>query len=332
MRTPAFWGAPRSWQATLLAPAGWIYGAITAWRMARKGERAAIPVICVGNFTAGGAGKTPTVIMLADALAARGEKPFIVSRGHGGRIAGPTRIDLARHTSAECGDEPVLLAYYHPVIVARDRRAGVRLAAAEGATLALLDDGLQNPALARDFTLAVVDAGFGVGNGACVPAGPLRAPVAIQLKFVDAVFLLGEGEAAGPVGTMASVAAMPVFSGTLEPNGSDIAALCEKPLLAFAGIGRPEKFFRTLAAAGLNLQETRPYPDHYPFADADALSLNKAAQTNGLTLVTTEKDSVRWPTGQAQRPAVVRVRAKPDNLGKLVDLISVAIRNRRSVT
>jgi tetraacyldisaccharide 4'-kinase len=298
--------------------------------MRRQAERAEIPVVCVGNFTAGGAGKTPTVLMIADALAEKGERPFIVSRGYGGTAVGPLGVDPMRHTAADCGDEPLLLARKHPVIVARDRRAGAELAARKAASVIILDDGLQSNALARDFTLAVIDAGVGVGNGFCVPAGPLRAPLLGQLPHVDAVFILGAGDAGRPVAAAAQSAGLPVFAGCLEPYPEDIAALRGRKLLAFAGIGRPAKFVETLRAAGLGIDGTRAFADHQPYTESLAGRLISDAEAAGLTLVTTEKDVMRWPA-RLKPPRVVRVRASSDDRERLVDLILTSLRARRSV-
>ncbi len=323
MKAPAFWSRPPGLIAWLLSPIGWIYGAITAWRMGRPGVRAGIPVICIGNLTAGGAGKTPTVLMLAKALEERGESPFVVSRGYGGRLAGPVRVEPERMTAAECGDEPLLLAARLPVIVSRDRLAGARLAEAQGATLVLLDDGLQNPRLAKDCTIAVVDAGQGLGNGLCLPAGPLRAPVAAQMRHVDAVLLIGDS----PVSTLAG-GEKPMFRARIVPDPEAVARLAGRPLLAFAGIGRPEKFFATLRDAGLDLVATRSFADHHPFTDAEIAALRADAAAAGLALVTTEKDAARLPP-KARDIDRLPIMLSPEGDG-LLALILGAIARRRS--
>ena len=331
MRTPDHWSGSASLPARLLArllsPLGWLYGAATAWRMGRPGRRAGLPVICVGNLTAGGAGKTPVVLMLGRALTARGERPFVVSRGYGGRIAGPALVEPARMTAADCGDEPMLIARELPVVVARDRAAGAALAERRGATLVILDDGLQNPGLAKDWTIAVVDAEAGFGNGLCVPAGPLRAPVGRQMPLVDALLLVG-----GEPGTEDRLGlrrwGKPVFTARIEPDEQAVSALGGLPLHAFAGIGRPEKFFRTLREAGLDVRASRAFADHHPFSAADLAALAEAAQAEGLTLVTTEKDAMRLPAG-AGGIRSLPVRIAPAD-GPLVAAAEAAIARRRS--
>ena len=195
MRAPAFWYAPKpAWIARLLAPLGWLYGALTARRMARAGATVSVPVICVGNLVAGGAGKTPTVLALADLLREAGKTPFALSRGYGGTLQGPVRV-AGHHRPDETGDEPLLLARNLPVIVARHRPSGAALAVHEGADIIIMDDGLQNPSLAKTLRLAVIDGQAGIGNGLCLPAGPLRAPLAAQMQHVDALVLINAGEA-----------------------------------------------------------------------------------------------------------------------------------------
>ncbi len=321
MKAPVFWSSPRGLVAWLLAPFGWIYGAITAWRMGRSGTRVGIPVICIGNLTAGGAGKTPTVRMLAEALRAQGENPYVVSRGYGGSLAGPVRVDPDQMSAADCGDEPLLLARSLPVIVSRDRLEGARLAEAEGATLVLLDDGLQNPRLAKDCSIAVVDAGQGFGNGLCLPAGPLRAPVGAQMRHVDAVLLIGEGVAPDLADAL-------VFCARIVPEPGAVAALSGRPLLAFAGIGRPDKFFATLRESGLAVAATRTFADHHPYTEAEIASLRADAAASGLTMVTTEKDAARLPP-DAQDIPVLPITLSREN-DAIVALVLGAIARRRS--
>ncbi len=199
MREPAFWYRPPSWISRLLFPFGAVYGAITAQRMSREGAVVGIPVLCIGNYHVGGAGKTPTTLALSQILREMGEHPFVVSRGYGGRLQGPIRVDKDTHTASDVGDEPLMMASQVPVIVSRDRVAGATLACSEGASVILLDDGFQNPSLAKDASLVVIDSGRGLGNGCVFPAGPLRAPLAPQIARTDALVVVGEGRAADGV-------------------------------------------------------------------------------------------------------------------------------------
>ncbi|MGB7855384.1 MAG: tetraacyldisaccharide 4'-kinase, partial [Pseudolabrys sp.] len=224
MREPAFWWRGAGPQAQLLAPLGFIYGTITARRMALEGAQAGLPVLCVGNFTLGGAGKTPTVIMLAKMLADGGGRPFCLSRGYGGTEAGPKLVDGRADRAAQVGDEALLLARAALTVVARDRVAGAEFARAQGASVIILDDGLQNPSLAKDFTLAVIDARRGTGNARVFPAGPLRAPLDAQLARTDALLVVGEGNAADGVAARLHAQARPVFHARLVPDKAVVSA------------------------------------------------------------------------------------------------------------
>jgi tetraacyldisaccharide 4'-kinase len=274
--------------AGLLAPLG------TAWDVAGRMRRAVarpyrapVPVICVGNLVAGGAGKTPVVLALARSLDRAGVGVHILSRGYGGRLAGPVRVDPVRHDAAAVGDEALLLAARANPWGARDRAAGAREAAAAGAEIILLDDGFQNPGLEKDLSLVVVDAEYGFGNRRVIPAGPLREPVAAGLARADAIVLIGDG--AGPADLRDW--GPPILRARLEPVGGECFA--GAPIVAFAGIGHPQKFFATLSAAGASLIATEPFPDHHPFADSEIARLRHAAERSGARLVTTAKDWVR---------------------------------------
>ena len=288
-RAPAFWYDQRSEFARdiakALSPLGALYGAITAWRMKQRGARVEKPVICVGNFTLGGAGKTPVVMALVRMLQDRGEMPFVVSRGFGGKEKGPLRVDAHQHSAAEVGDEPLEIVRIAPVIVARDRVAGARMAIAQGATIIVLDDGLQNPKLAKDLSIAVIDGDAMFGNGRCFPAGPLRAPLKMQWPHVQAAIAIG--------GAGAFDMPKPVHRATLQPDARAVEVLRGAHVLAFAGIGRPEKFFNTLQGFGAHIAQSRVFGDHHDYSDDELLALAAMAAQQSLYPVTTVKDAVR---------------------------------------
>jgi tetraacyldisaccharide 4'-kinase len=293
MREPAFWYRPRSLESHALSPLGALYGAITERRMLRKGVDAGIPVICVGNYHVGGAGKTPTVLALTKLLRELGETPVVLSRGYGGRLAGPVMVDRMRHTASDIGDEPLMMARDVPVAVARDRLDGVVLAKSQGATVILMDDGFQNPHLLKDTSLIVIDSERGLGNGKVFPAGPLRAPLKAQLARTDALVLIGGGRAANDVAAELAKRNKPELRARLKPDAASVAQLSGKPVFAFAGIGDPERFFRTLRAAGIEVARTRAFADHHMFSNDEIAALAAEAQRGQQILVTTEKDLAR---------------------------------------
>ena len=293
MREPGFWREPPGAAAALLTPLAAVYGCIAAWRLRRPGQRAGVPVICVGNLTHGGAGKTPTALAVGALLTTAGARPFFLSRGYGGRLAGPVQVDPAQHSAHDIGDEPLLLARIAPTIVARDRVAGAAMARAAGATAIVMDDGFQNPSLAKDLSILVVDAARGIGNGRVFPAGPLRAPLDAQLDRAQALVVIGEDAGASAPVTAAKTRRIRIFTARLAPDPGDLAALAGRPVLGFAGIGEPEKFFATLEAGGVAVRARRTFADHHAYTPADAASLLAQANASGLTPVTTEKDMVR---------------------------------------
>jgi tetraacyldisaccharide 4'-kinase len=305
MREPSFWWEKPGLAARLLQPLGILYGIISANRMNRTGARAGIPVICVGNFTLGGTGKTPTALAIAQLLIAAGERPFFLTRGYGGGLEGPIAVDATVHRAADVGDEPLLLARKAPVIVAQDRAAGARMAKESGATVVIMDDGLQNPSLQKDMAIAVVDARRGLGNGLVFPAGPLRAPLKTQMAKTGAVLVVGESRQT-PRDLEAMRASQPVLRGRLEPNRATLKALANRKVLAFAGIGDPEKFFMALAGAGIEATIEESFPDHHRYSDADAERLLAQAEAKGLLPLTTEKDLVRL----GETPALMKLATK----------------------
>jgi tetraacyldisaccharide 4'-kinase len=296
MREPAFWHRPSSWIARLLMPLGAVYGLVAGQRLQREGFDAGIPVLCVGNYHVGGAGKTQTVLALVKILRELGETPIVLSRGYGGRLRGPIKVDPGRHAADDVGDEPLMLARMVQVAVARDRIGGVALARSQGATVILMDDGFQNPAIAKDASLIVIDSDRGLGNGRVLPAGPLRAPLPPQLDRTDALVVVGDGAAAEAVAAAIAARSRPVLSAHLKPDEASVAALGGKRVLAFAGIGDPPRFFRTLRASGVAVVAERAFADHHPFSQTEIDTLIADAKRDALTLVTTEKDLARLRT------------------------------------
>jgi tetraacyldisaccharide 4'-kinase len=302
MREPRFWHGPPSWKSHLLRPLAALYGAVAARRLHMKGFDAGIPVLCVGNYHVGGAGKTPTVLALAKLLRALGETPVVLSRGYGGRLGGPVMVDPSRHAAGDVGDEPLMMSQEVPVAVARDRIDGVALAKSRRASVILMDDGFQNPSVAKDASLIVIDSERGLGNGQVLPAGPLRAPLKPQVARTDALVVVGDGGASAGVAAAVAAKGGQVFVARLKPDETSLAALRGKRLLAFAGIGDPARFFRTLRTCGLDVVRERAFADHHVFSESDLDALQADARADQLTLVTTEKDFARL-RGGAEPPA-----------------------------
>src|SRR5580658_7826875 len=253
MRKPAFWWQPGTGGS--LTPLSALYGAVAGLRMQARGERCPLPVICLGNLTVGGSGKTPAALAVAHLLHAAHQRPFFLSRGYGGRLAGPVRVNPAVHRAAHVGDEPLLLARLAPTVVARDRPAGAKFAQFAGAGVIVMDDGLQNPTLAKDLAIVVIDGRRGIGNGHIIPAGPLRAPLGIQLDHAQAIVVVGPPVGAAAVVERAGRHGLAIFHARLEPDRQVLAAIGRRKVLAFAGIGDPERLFATLTDAGIEVAE-----------------------------------------------------------------------------
>jgi len=321
MRTaPAFWARPPGLLSELLLPVG------AGWDAAGRLRQAfvrpycpPVPVVCVGNLVAGGAGKTPVALALAAHLVSRGIAVHIVMRGYGGRLGGPVRVDSALHDAAAVGDEALLLANRAPCWVARDRADGVRAAVAAGAQMVVLDDGFQNPTIGKNLSLVVVDAAYGFGNGRVIPAGPLRENLARGLARADAVVLLGAETQSGCLEPLAIGRALPVLHAVLRPVAGE--RLAGARLLAFAGIGRPAKFFTTLQTLGVELVGTRSFPDHHPYRAGEIDRLLRTAERSQARLITTAKDIVRVPAAKRAAIEVLEVEIRwrdPDTLAEVL--------------
>jgi tetraacyldisaccharide 4'-kinase len=319
---PAFWYRPSSLMSRLLMPLGAIYGAVAARRLARQGLDAGIPVLCVGNYHVGGAGKTPAVLALVDLLRDAGEAPIVLSRGYGGKLRGPIKVDPERHAAGDVGDEPLMMARSVAVVVARDRVEGIALARSQGASVILMDDGFQNPAIAKDASLIVVDGDRGLGNACVFPAGPLRAPLPPQLARTDALIIVGNGTAADGVAAAIAAQGGLVLRARMTPSEASVAALRGKRMLAFAGVGDPGRFFRTLRASGVEVIAEKAFADHHPFSDSEIEALAAAAKRDGLTLVTTEKDLARLGAAGAKEIVPFAVTLRFDDEAKLLRFVT----------
>ena len=271
--------------------------------------RSRLPVICIGNFTAGGGGKTPTAIAVAKVLKEAGERPCFLTRGYGGKTQGPV-LAAKGQSAAEVGDETLLLAVHAPVVVAADRAAGAKLIEGTDATVIVMDDGFQNPQIAKDFSLIVVDAATGLGNGLVMPAGPLRAPLDKQTPRADALLLIGEGGKTAPLAKSFEAANKPVLKARMTPRG-DARWLGILPVIGFAGIANPKKFYATLSQSGARLTGTRSFPDHHPYTERQAERLLRWAREWNAMLVTTEKDWVRLPDDDGTELSELKFRSRP---------------------
>ncbi|MGR6466625.1 tetraacyldisaccharide 4'-kinase [Rhizobium sp. PAMB 3182] len=334
---PPFWWQKADWRAWGLYPFSYLYGVVAGARMRRtKRKSVPVPVLCVGNFTVGGAGKTPTAIALCRQAKAMGLKPGFLSRGYGGSIDVPTLVDPAHHLAAHVGDEPLLLTREAPTVISRNRIDGARILADMGVDLIIMDDGFQSARLAIDFALVVVDTMRGIGNGHMLPGGPVRAPLGQQLRMASALLVVGNGHGADDVIRRAARAGRPAYLAHSRPLPNP--ELSGKKVLAYAGIADPAKFFRTLEALGAEICVRREFGDHQHLQDDEIADLLDHAEANGYLLVTTSKDHVRLAGHHgrahelAEKSHVVDIELLFDDQrapGKIIDQTVVNFRKRR---
>jgi len=330
--TPSWWYAKQSILPVLLTPAALVWNAVTRARWAfAKPYRSRVPVICIGNLTAGGTGKTPAAIAVAHILLNAGERPIFLTRGYGGTVKGPHLVYPSLDKAHAVGDEPLLLARVAPTIVSADRAEGAKIAEHQGASVIIMDDGFQNPGLVKTVSLIVIDGALGLGNEHVIPAGPLRANLDFQFARADGLILVGRGDAVERVHALARGASLPILSAALVPD-RDNAWLKNRPLVAFAGIGNPDKFFRTVEALGGKIIARKSYRDHHSYTRQDALELLDLAARNDACLVTTQKDLVRIEgVGELQKLKDT-ARALPvsmhfKDMGKMTQMLAQALKS-----
>ena len=325
MKAPLFWSAPPGLVSGLLAPLSCVWTSVTRKRLSKEGIEVGIPVSCVGNLTAGGTGKTPVVMALLEKLTTKGVAAHVVSRGYGGSEEGPLQVNERKHSAAEVGDEPLLLSSFGPVWVAKDRAQGAIAARDAGAEVIVLDDGFQNPSLAKTQSILVIDAQAGFGNGCVMPAGPLREPVEDGMARADLIVLIGPESARRDFLTTQSLP-LEVLEAELTPLQTGMAWEGLRAL-AFAGIGRPEKFFDSLRRAGVDLIETRSFADHAPYRRDLLRRLLAEAKSKGAQLVTTEKDAVRLPQELRSEILTFPVRLSFEHEARLDALVQHAVKS-----
>ncbi len=313
MKTPSFWSR-RNLTATLLSPLGCLYALATRINLAlHKPHKVNTPVLCIGNLTAGGTGKTPTAVSIAKIMQQNNQNPHFVSRGYGGTLHNVI-VDIQQHTPQQVGDEPLLLTRQAPTVVSPDRYFGAQIAENAGADIIIMDDGFQNPKLHKDLSFLVFDGGFGYGNGWCIPAGPLRESLSAGLKRADAIIIIGEDKH-----NLASKFNLPVFQGNIVPTTPEFE---ERKAIAFAGIGRPEKFYQSLRELNFELVETIDFPDHHYYSEPELNELITKAQEKSCILVTTAKDMVKIPAALRPKFKVLEIEVKWNNETELANFIN----------
>lgn len=322
---PPFWWEPADWRPWGLWPVSAVYGLVAGWRMDHASPVAvAAPILCVGNFTVGGAGKTPACIRLARAAAALGRKPGFVSRGHGGVLEKPRLVDTGHDIASAVGDEPLLLADVAPAAVGADRVACARVLTEAGCDFIIMDDGFQSRRLHWDFSLVVIDSHHGLGNGHVIPGGPLRAPIEVQMRHADALLVVGNEDNAARAVRLAARAARPIYHARIEALAA--RRFKGRRFLAYAGIGHPDKFYATLAAVGAEVVATRSFADHYVPADDECADLMERATALDAIPVTTAKDMARLvhagagarALAEASEVLQIELRFDPDGMAEAI--------------
>ncbi|MGC1178043.1 MAG: tetraacyldisaccharide 4'-kinase [Methyloceanibacter sp.] len=343
---PFWWYRKPGALASVLAPLGHLYGTLARAKATLiEPYRSRLPVICIGNFTTGGGGKTPTAIAIAELLKGHGERPVFLTRGYGGKSEGPLLVEKGK-TAEEVGDEPLLLAKHAPTTVSADRAEGAKLierrdttgadASVSNASVIIMDDGFQNPQLVKDFSLIVADSGLGLGNGLVMPAGPLRTPLDEQMPHADALLLIGEGDKAAPLVKAFEAQGKPVLKARMA-TWADSRWLGVLPVIGFAGIANPKNFYSTLTVHGARLVATRSFPDHHRYTERQAARLLKHAREENAMLVTTEKDWVRLPEDDGTALSELKFRSRPlpiaiefADAAALKELLMTALKKRRA--
>ena len=327
IKTPEFWNN-KGVASTALLPLATIWATATHLRdRLAKQVSADLPVICIGNLTAGGTGKTPLVSLLYDQLTEAAKSPVIMSRGYGGSQKGPLWVDGMLHTAADCGDEPLMLAEGRDVIIGRDRVLAAQAISNRGIhDIILMDDGLQHPYLAKDMTIGVFDGSAGIGNGRLLPAGPMRVAFDDGVASLDIAFINGDDEHDL---TKAINGRVPIMTGNVVADPTIIADLGDAPLLAFAGIGRPQRFFRTIEKVGGNLVQSLAFADHHPYTQSDLTRLQEDAIRLGASLITTQKDWIRLPSEWRERISFLPITMQTDAIDALlVQIMAVAAKKQ----
>ncbi len=321
---PKFWYQHPGLTAQSLSPLSSLYSLGSSLRGAlASSQKVTVPVLCIGNLVVGGAGKTPTALSIATIIKSQGKNVHFLTRGYGGRVTSPTLVDFSKHTAVEVGDEALLLANVAPTWVARNRVAGAKAAVQDGAEVIIMDDGLQNPYLEKDLALLVIDGQQGLGNGKVLPAGPLREPIVWGLQRVQAVVLIGEDQR--QVTELVKRANKPLLTATVIPENESVKLIKGQSVIAFAGIGFPEKFFAMLEKYGARVLEHHSFQDHYAYRENDLSELVHRANKRGALVITTAKDKVRVPKGLHSSIQVFNIQVKFDDQDVLEKIIQQAI-------